>query len=684
MVSTKTQWILELIDKISSPLNQIAIKSNVTQQSLGALDSEIDRLSQSGDTLKRSLGKITLFGGGVALAASKIISYNEELQGYQTTTKNLFEQNINGLQRSQVAMDEISASALAIQDTFGTDYQDNLIGVNALAKAYKLEIGDALQITKDGFIDGANATGEYLDFLKEYPVQLKDIGLNARQAVSFMSFQIKEGVMSDKGLDLLKEANLSLKEMPKGAIDAIEGLGLSSSKIQEGIQKGTLTTFGAIQMISKAMETATVQARQTAIADIFKGAGEDAGAEFILTLKDANLQLDNMSNKSDPIVNGLKTRLTLNEQIRQKQLQLNNSITPFSNELQNSILQTKLGVFTLVASVASMINSFTESNPILSKFIGYVALASTGLVIGGTVLGLVSIQAQIYSLRLQKAALSKNLFARATAKASLAMIGFTKNLFLSGLNLLKNIGLYALGATTLIGGFITALISATAAQLGLNVVMMANPIGLFVIGLTAVGVATYALIKNFDAVKRFLIDMGAFLLKNNPFMFIINLLDTIFPNFKASLVEVFKSVLEYLTVIWDKIKGVFSTIGKFLGLVNDTDVNINTQLETALIPNTIQTNVTSGVNDNSISDFLRGSKRNDTNLNPNKINQTNSKTPKGFGNNGSSASKTVNMTLNINQTFYVDDDLSSKIDEIADRTVGKINDRLRDSIIQLD
>ena len=42
--STTTQWILELMDKVTAPMRKIAKSSEVTERAIGMVDSKIDRL----------------------------------------------------------------------------------------------------------------------------------------------------------------------------------------------------------------------------------------------------------------------------------------------------------------------------------------------------------------------------------------------------------------------------------------------------------------------------------------------------------------------------------------------------------------------------------------------------------------------------------------------------------------
>ena len=101
----------------------------------------------------------------------------------------------------------------AVADSFGADFRETLIATNALSKQFGISANEALQLVKDGFLSGADANGEFLDTLKEYPAYFKEAGISADQFVAIVAQTNKMGIFSDKGVDAIKEANLRLREM---------------------------------------------------------------------------------------------------------------------------------------------------------------------------------------------------------------------------------------------------------------------------------------------------------------------------------------------------------------------------------------------------------------------------------------------------------------------------------------
>lgn len=211
----------------------------------------------------------------------------------------------------------------AVADSFNADFRETLIATNALSKQFGISANEALQLVKDGFLAGGDANGEFLDTLKEYPAYFKEAGISADQFVAIVTqTNNKMGIFSDKGVDAIKEANLRLREMTTATAAALDGIGISSEQVQKDLQTGTKTTFDVIQDVSAKLaelpdNAATVGA---AIADIFGGPGEDAGLQYLRTLKDISTNMDEVKGKAGVLAQ-------LQEEQLQSQIELQNALS---------------------------------------------------------------------------------------------------------------------------------------------------------------------------------------------------------------------------------------------------------------------------------------------------------------------------------------------------------------------
>jgi len=187
-----------------------------------------------------------------------------------------------------------------LADTYGKDFREMLVSVNAVSKQFGIEQDEALKLVRDGFIAGADANEDFLENLKEYPAFFAEAGVSASQFIAITTQANKAGIYSDKGIDAIKEGNTRLREMTSATASALDAIGISSSKVQKDLQAGTKTTFQVMQEVSAKLNELPESSRAvgTAIADVFGGPGEDAGLQYLKTLKDIDTNLDSVKEKA--------------------------------------------------------------------------------------------------------------------------------------------------------------------------------------------------------------------------------------------------------------------------------------------------------------------------------------------------------------------------------------------------
>ena len=250
-----------------------------------------------GNTLKGLLTNkvfLSLAGiAGVGFAAKWWYDYNKGVQEATRLTKQFTEMSGNELK-------EYRTEVQALADFYGKDFREMLVSANALSKQFGISQQEALDIIKDGFVAGADAGGQFMDILREYPAYFKEAGITAEQFVAIVAESNRQGIFSDKGIDAIKEANTRLREMTTATAEALDGIGISSQEVQQALQDGSATTFDIIRRVSERLNELPDNASVvgTAIADIFGGPGEDAGLKYIRTLKDIGTNLDEVKGKA--------------------------------------------------------------------------------------------------------------------------------------------------------------------------------------------------------------------------------------------------------------------------------------------------------------------------------------------------------------------------------------------------
>lgn len=248
---------------------------------------------------------------GVGMAFKWFYDYNKGIE--EATRKTM---QFTGLFGDE--MKSVRNQALAISETFGVDFGETLQSANVMSKQFGISVSESLKLLQDGFVAGANASDGFLENVKEYPTYLKEAGLNAEQFVAISTNATKQGIFSDKGLDTIKEGNLRLREMTTATAAALDGIGISSKKVQKELQNGSKITFDIMQEVGNKLKEFPASSAKvgTAIADIFGGPGEDAGLKYIETLGDIEMNMDKVKEQSGDVAKAQEKQVEANKRLK--------------------------------------------------------------------------------------------------------------------------------------------------------------------------------------------------------------------------------------------------------------------------------------------------------------------------------------------------------------------------------
>jgi hypothetical protein len=264
---------------------------------------------------------------------------------------------ITDLQGEQ--LDQVTSKVKAMSDAFESDTKKMTEAANNLSKTMEIDFTTALDLIEQGFLDGADANGDFLDKVREYPALLKEAGFSAEQSIALMTQEIKQGIYSDKGVDAIKEANLRLREMTPAAEEALNAIGLSSKNIQKELTSGSKTTFEIIQKVSQRMATLPPQSKLVgqAIADIFGGPGEDAGIKYLTNLHNIDLSLNSVSTSSNKYTQAKKLEVDANEALNNVWVKL----TGTGSSLALLYSSFKLGLANLLGTLTGVKDEALEA-----------------------------------------------------------------------------------------------------------------------------------------------------------------------------------------------------------------------------------------------------------------------------------------------------------------------------------
>ena len=390
---------------------------------------------------------------GIAGAGAAFKWWYDYNKGLEKATR--LTQQFTGLTGDELKTMRTKVASLA--DAYEKDFSETLIGINAVAKQFGISFEESFELVKDGFIAGADANGEFIENIKEYPAYFKEAGISASEFIAITAQANQAGIYSDKGIDVIKEGNLRIREMTKATAEAIDGIGLSSEQIKAELEAGLTTTFDVMKQISAKLAELPADSAKvgTAIADIFGGPGEDAGLQYLITLKDIDTNLENVKGKAGEL--GVLQEEQLNSQMALQQ-SIANLFDATGGTFESFTASIKIFVY---ETLASLINGISKG----IKFVGDNKTAF--LTFGGIVAGVTAI-VNAHNIAMALAAVRTKAVAVAQA----------------ALNSVISLGRAVLALLT--AGYLACtgnIVGATVAMKAFNVAIKSNPIGLLLSGI---------------------------------------------------------------------------------------------------------------------------------------------------------------------------------------------------------
>ena len=243
------------------------ILSNVKEQISGVMNS-------AKALFATPYGWILAVVAGLAAATKEWYNYNDSILEAKKIT-----QDITGT-TGEVAK-EIRSQAIAISDGTGIEIKETLLAAKNAVVNFGIDYKTALDIIGVGLVDAGVKQDLFLESVSEYSVFFGQAGFSFQQFADILNSGIDLGIYQDKLPDALKEFTLSINEQTVASKVALENaFGKPFTEtLLNGVKNGTITASEALGQISKEAEKVGINSQQAAqlTADLFRGAGEDAG-----------------------------------------------------------------------------------------------------------------------------------------------------------------------------------------------------------------------------------------------------------------------------------------------------------------------------------------------------------------------------------------------------------------------
>lgn len=183
---------------------------------------------------------------------------------------------------------DITQNAIALSDTFGSDFEENLRGVNGLMTNMGLTADEAFDFIAKGSQNGLDKTHELTDNLAEYSQLWGQAGFSAEEMFSILQNGIDSGAYNlDKINDLVKEISISIID---GRLEQnIESFSDSTAQIFNSFKNGKATQKEVFDSVINDLNTTTGLAENLAkTSDTWSALGEDNAMAVITALNNVN------------------------------------------------------------------------------------------------------------------------------------------------------------------------------------------------------------------------------------------------------------------------------------------------------------------------------------------------------------------------------------------------------------
>lgn len=272
--------------------------------------SELQRLTGEADELGQSLRGAVNSGSGLSdignIAIGNIAAdvFTSAIAGAQEYTQELIQirsatETLLGVTGD--SLDQIAARVQAVARVYDQDYREVLGAVNALQEEFGVSGQDGLEEINRLLNSGVNINGDFLDQIREYSTFFAQAEVGAGDFVDLLLAAEQAATFGDKAADSVKEFFLSVQEGSDSTRDAFAGIGINLADEVAKIQSGDGSLNDLLLLTSERLSGLDSLSPQVgaAIADIFRGAGQDAGG-FVANLNEITTNLANAETNLTP------------------------------------------------------------------------------------------------------------------------------------------------------------------------------------------------------------------------------------------------------------------------------------------------------------------------------------------------------------------------------------------------
>ena len=328
-------------------------------------------------------------------------------------------------------LEDYTAKAMLLEETFGYDVQESMRAVNMLMEQFGVTSDEAFNMLTQASQAGLNKNGDLLDTVNEYSVHYKQLGYSAEEMFNSLQNGTAEGTFSvDKLGDAMKEFGIRTKDTATTPQEGFALLGYAAEAAADQMKDGSESASDSIadlqSRFAKGGETAKkatdevlkrlfnmqdkVKQNQAGV-DLFGTMWEDLGVDAIKALTDTQGEIskttDAMEEIKDLKYDDVNTQLT--QMWREIETEFVKPVVEKAiPEIKNGITWTKANLPTLVPVLTTIAGIITTMWSVTKVGNFIAALTSIATPAGAAVAVVAALATAIGGVAL---AISQNSFA---------------------------------------------------------------------------------------------------------------------------------------------------------------------------------------------------------------------------------------------------------------------------------
>lgn len=498
----------------------------------------------------------------------------------------------------------LTENAIALRDTFGFEVNESMRSATMLINQFGITGEEAFNLIAQGKQGGLDFSGEMLDSINEYSVQFKKLGLNAEDMFNIFQSGSAGGAFNlDKVGDAVKEFSIRAIDGSKTTIDGFTQLGFNANDLSAKFAQGGDIAKGAFKGIISALSTMKDPLKQSQIGvELFGTQFEDLGINVISNLGDVDGEIS-------------KTYDALGQINKIKYSDIGSAFEGIKRQIQTSVLMPisdavlpklsdfanwfKVNIPNIKESVSGIVNNFLN---ISGSIADRVTPSLSNLIDSATNLGKTIYDSVMPAFDSIKPDSWNNVgdAIKDIVDRAKSVVDYINNnwptikpiieditaavvawkLATMAVNTWAGIVTITTSLWSTIELIIWGIANATsvweAAQWLLNVAMDANPIGVVIMAIAALGLAIYEIIKHWQDIYNW-IKWVWDIISNNPILMFISIAINPLGTALVALVANWDKVVGAIKKAWDWLTGWIDKWNNTNIEDKNATINVNTQ-----------------------------------------------------------------------------------------------------------